>query len=463
MKTDEYILPELDGGHSIEGMNALSADLWISKEELGNVELFLRTTKLTTVNNRTGEEEHLQLAREKLFHVVVPRHFAGIRAQLRLPIKSFIPTDYDEVTYNDLINLRPGQLESWEHLNARKYGILNLGCGKGKTVLALKKIAACAGPAVVVVNNQGLISQWIERIEEHLGLAREDIGIVQGKKAQWDKPIVLVMIQTLANRYATIPIEVRQRFKIALFDEVHHLSAATFLRTANIFFASRYGLTATAEREDGLEGAYYAHLGPIFFTDLTGDLDASVYFQKLDTEFGRSPDIYDVSGELSVGKMYRELAKLPSRNHAIMQMVYKALKSGRKILALTHSAEHPEILKELFDSGSYTNLFTAGAISGKTDGDKRISTILDCDVTFATFGVAREGLDAKTLDTVLFLTPFKAWGGFQQGKGRVERASPGKKKPIAIVLVDHKIHVARALCASLAKRIKLNGIKVRNV
>ena len=458
---DDYDVPEQDDGESIAGESAISADLWIKKEDIQDISAAIHTLSVPLENARTGSTSVITMARETAHHLVVPRHMPGMLEQLSSTPLVFGHAGGGEL-FSDAITLRNTQTEAWDALVANSNGVLNLACGLGKTVLGLKRIAASGGPAVVVVNNAGLIEQWAARAEEHLGLSRSDIGVVRGKKAQWDRPLVLAMIQTLANVAPDLPMDIRRRFSTAVYDETHHLAARVFLRTANLFYGDRIGLTATAEREDGLESIYYAHLGGIFHTDLKGDVPAQVFFQRLSTTLGRTPDIYDVTGEVSLGKLHIELANIPSRNRAIIKMVGEALCSGRRVLALTHAAEHPDLLKTLFEESSYGRLFTAGAISGRTSGSDRAQILGGCDVTFATFGVAREGLDERRLDTVLFLTPFKAWGGFQQGKGRVERQLAGKKQPIAVVLEDAGVPMARALCASLRQKVKRNGIQVRN-
>jgi len=244
----------------------------------------------------------------------------------------------------------------------------------------------------------------------------------------------------------------------------HHVAATTFLKTANLFYGARYGLSATAEREDGLESAYYAHTGPIFFTDLTGDLNATTYFVPTTVVLAdNAPEMTDRAGEFSCGKLYGFMAEHAERNQLIIKLVVDALSSGRKILVLSHSAQHPEILDKLFKQQHQDSRLTSGAISGMTPGARRTKIIEDSDVTFATFQIAREGLDVAALDTVIFATPFKAWGAFQQGKGRIERAKAGKQAPIVVVLDDVKINPAKAMCRNLRANIRAHGMQYETI
>lgn len=95
--------------------------------------------------------------------------------------------------------------------------------------------------------------------------------------------------------------------------------------------------------------------------------------------------------------------------------------------------------------------------------DQRTAIISDSDITFATFQVAKEGLDAPALDTVFFTSPFTSWGGFQQGKGRVERKFVGKKEPIAVIIDDVKIGPAHKMVKKLRSKIAVRQIKITTI
>ncbi|MBT3327791.1 MAG: DEAD/DEAH box helicase family protein [Gemmatimonadales bacterium] len=474
-------VPEQDRGESAKGRTILSADMWIPLERFGNPDAIIRMSTLTAISSRDGSETLVQLARREPHHIVMSRHLQEDWEE-RVPSWEMpdLESSWERVGFGDHIQPRDETQErAWRALLHANNGVLNLACGKGKTVLALKKIAQRNFPAIVIVNNEGLIEQWIESAKKFLGLDDSQIGVVRGTRAQWDRPFVVGMIHTISNRADDLPMEVRQRFGTVVFDEVHHLSASTFLKTAPLFFGARYGLTATLEREDGLEPAYYAHVGEPFYSDLVGELTAQVFFQK--TEFALATDaeeITDKAGEFSLGLLHVYLGTLEARNRLIIQMVVEALKAGRKVLALTHSKEQPKILKDMLEK-RHPGRWVVGAVSGGTKGRKldkpegrrrvetkgkaRVRIIRDSDVTFATMGVAREGLDADALDTVLFLTPFQAWGFFQQGKGRIERKREGKKDPIVVVLDDLHIPRAHSLCWALRRNIQKRGYEHANI
>ena len=180
--------------------------------------------------------------------------------QLGLTVEYQLPDAYPKVSFQDKIVLdkkdpsKMIQRRAFAALVNNAHGVLSLGCGRGKTVLALKYMAFLQRPALVIVETTALISQWGDFAQQHLGLKDSQIGLVQGPVDGWDyeKPLVLATIQSLAKHHKNVPCDMRDRFGVIYFDEAHHLSARTFNRTASMFPGLRIGLSATPDRLDGL-------------------------------------------------------------------------------------------------------------------------------------------------------------------------------------------------------------------
>ena len=58
-------------------------------------------------------------------------------------------------------------------------GLLEIPCGRGKTVMALKILAELGVKTLVIVHKGFLLNQWIERIEQFLPGAK--VGKIQGQ------------------------------------------------------------------------------------------------------------------------------------------------------------------------------------------------------------------------------------------------------------------------------------------
>lgn len=451
--------PEQDGGRKAPTTAFISADVWIPKGLVRNPVGLLRTSEIEGRVGRDNEKVVVQLVREEKHHFVAPRHlYSSWEGRLGGDVEIIVPTAA-KFDFNDNISPRSASQESaWEAFAKEDKGILNLACGKGKTVLTLKKIAQHGEATLVLVNSLGLLSQWSERAQEFLGLSPDNIGFVQGKAAEWDRPLVIASLQTLASRIDSVPWEVRERFGMAVYDEAHHMSAQVFSRAANFCLGRRYGLSATAEREDGLEGVYYAQLGDIFYTDLRGDLEAKIFIKKLNTRIDKSAYL-DKAGQTSAGLLAIEMANLRSRNRQILSDTMTAARTGRKVLVLGHAAHHPTKLGELFKELGYDSEFEFGIVDRSVPGEERGAIISKYPISFATVGVAKEGLDVPALDTVIFATPLRAWGLFQQCKGRAERKCAGKKHPVVILYDDYLVQTASGQTRGLRRRISDHGLK----
>lgn len=364
-------------------------------------------------------------------------------------IKSIIPHKVEDVY--DIMCDDP-------HHNFVANGIIVTNCGKGKTQIALQHMAHKQVPALVIVNNTTLIDQWKARIETFMNVDG-GIGLVQGDPAEWDwedRGIVLAMIHSLSLRYEEIPTGFDRYFGNIYYDEVHHLSAPLFVHTAPMFYGDRWGLTATVNREDGLEPIYQYHIGPTFFRDLSQEVKPRIYIQEVPVSIDtRDPDVESkvyAGGKINVPKLRTYLGALPANNDFIAEKLQLPISKKRKILVLSHSVDQLRLLHDRFPD--------SGLCTGREKPAARIETLRTRQITFGTLQLVKEALDEKTLDTIFFLTPFGSGavedGGkntLQQGMGRILGYRGGGNHPV-VVIMDHvfipKFHKA---CRQLKKLI----------
>lgn len=393
------------------------------------------------------DESRIEAWRDERHHIVVPREtFPTDRlAELEFPIYDTRGRGYEEVWFDDRFEARDQiQEDAWDALSATDHGVLNLACGRGKSGLALKKGAQLGGPILIVVSNTGTIEGWTREAWKFLRVPEHHVGIVKQKQFEWDNPVAIATVHTLAKKAQEWPRWFLDRWKLVIFDEAHHLPARTFSRTLPLFQGMRLGLTATVEREDGLESLYMFHVGRVLFSDLTQDLPAKIHFVQTRCEVGADDweEINDVGGQFNIGLFRRWLGKQKARNSLILRHVDRARDEGRKVLVLSHSKDQVIALAEKVEG--------AGAIHGDIPHDRRLSILESHMTVFATPGCAEEAMNDPALDTLMFLTPFKVWRTFQQGVGRIQRPHPSKKPPLAILFEDVRI----GPCVGLYKELK---------
>ena len=147
-------------------------------------------------------------------------------------------------------------LEAWRDEGHR--GVVVLPTGAGKTVVAIKAIESLGEPALIVVPTLVLVEQWRTRLEEEFGV---DVGVVRGG-AREVRPITVITYDSAVLRSE----ELGNRFGLLVFDEVHHLPAASYRRIGTLYAAPyRMGLTATLSREDGAHVSLIEYVGRIVY------------------------------------------------------------------------------------------------------------------------------------------------------------------------------------------------------
>jgi len=357
---------------------------------------------------------------------------------------------------------RPIQAEAYAKMQIAGNGVLSLGCGLGKTVLALKQICEMKTPAIVVVGTEDLLFQWAEEIKNHIKTPFKP-GIVQGppEKWTWKRPITIAMIQTLAKYAEDTPQGMREHFGLCIWDECHHLPSAWFLRTAPLFFGVRRGISATPGREDGLENLYYAHIGAPFFRYIKQPLSPKVVFYAydLDVEWNRrdvQKEISDINGELSFPKLWGFVGNQPLFQSKVLNLLRRMFDDGRKILVLSHRRN---TLIKLQESLSKKLPGASGLVIRGVPAEERRKILKEKRIILGIMQLAKEGLDERSLDTLLILEPFKAEGVLQQTGGRILRPHPSKKPPL-VGIMRLNYDVSYALTAKLRKHLKQWPTKV---
>ena len=358
--------------------------------------------------------------------------------------------------------LRDYQADPLNSMDLNKGGILNLGCGYGKTVIALNYVAKRGLKSAIILGNTSLIDQWKGEISKHLSADSSQVGVVRGNKWEWeDRDIVLISLSTLCRRAkdGRIPEGFCESFGVVIYDECHHLSAPMFSMTCPLFYGERHGLTATPNREDGLEAVFINHLGGIHYsrveqalipvcgfvytdTDASDQMEADLQLPKTDRK------ILDKAGEINHRKLCAWAGEDIDRNMRIFDLIEWALQTDRKTLCLTHSVDHARAMHNMIP--------WSGLATGEVDSSERGQVIRDHDVTFATVDVAAEALDAPELSCLIVMTPFGArvqGNLLKQALGRIQRKFDNKPPPVALFLYDEHIPMLRGLCWQVRKKL----------
>lgn len=368
--------------------------------------------------------------------------------------------DYSVVIPRDIksnIELRDYQQPCLNALKQHYNGILLLPCGTGKTECALQIASFLGQKTLFIAHTNDLVKQAHDRCLDKMNVKTSMIG---DGKVDLSGDIVFATVQTLFKKLDEIP---QDTFGLVVCDECHHIAANAdsvgMFRNCIDYFAARYklGLTATLHRADGLESCIPKLLGDIIYeikedgSDYIGVYDgkevirfpkdkfqvpAKVYMTKTNysivDENNNYRDVFDKNGmTISFSKLITDISCDKERNDLIIKLV--KYMSGSTI-----------ILSDRVDQLTYlqSKIPNSVEIDGKTKKDVREKALEDIKsgkkkVLLASYKLAKEGLDCKILQNVVFATPVKDYAIVVQCIGRCQRPYEGKKIARVFDLMDN--------------------------
>jgi superfamily II DNA or RNA helicase len=312
-------------------------------------------------------------------------------------------------------------------------GLLEIPCGRGKTVDACKIISVMRKKTLVIVHKGFLLNQWIERIGQFLPTAR--VGRIQGPVVDIEnKDIVLGMLQSLSMK--EYPADLFSSFGLTIVDECHHISSEVFCRSlAKIVTFYTLGLSATMERKDGLTSVFKMFLGPILYTEKRAATDTvlvkGLQYVTDNAEFNEQ--VTDYRGNPAFSTMISKLCTYSHRSEFILEVLQRELR-GRPAQQVMILAHNKNLLTYLHDAIKHrygpTGAMTVGYYVGGMKEAALKQTEL-CQVIIATYAMAAEALDIKTLTTLIMATPKT---DITQAVGRILRVK--HERPLVIDIID---------------------------
>ena len=152
-------------------------------------------------------------------------------------------------------------------LEAEGRGVVVLPTGAGKTIVAMMAMEAIGARTLVVVPTIELLRQWRVGLTEQLGVPAESVGVIGGGSHEL-RAITIITYQSAVSPARSLP-----DFGLVIFDEVHHLPAASYRRIPRKVGAPYIlGLSATTERMDGRERDLEELAGPEVYRKLPAEL-----------------------------------------------------------------------------------------------------------------------------------------------------------------------------------------------
>ena len=297
------------------------------------------------------------------------------------------------------------------------------------TVMALKIISVLQKKTLIIVHKEFLMNQWIERIQEFLPTAT--VGKIQGPVFDVDKKdIVIGMIQTLYDK--DYPVDTFSCFGLTIIDEVHRIGSEQFSRTLfKTITPYMLGISATVERKDKLTKILYMFIGDKIYSEKRDDDDPvcvrAINYRTNNTEFNMVD--YDFRGNPKYSTMISKLCEYGPRSDFIIRIIRDLIEENpeNQIMVLCHNRS---LLTYLYEAVNHRKIASIGYYVGGMKQTSLQETETK-QIVLATYAMAAEALDIKTLSTLIMVTPKT---DITQSVGRILRMK--HENPIIVDIVD---------------------------
>lgn len=351
------------------------------------------------------------------------------------------------VWYGADIPLYDYQKEAVSKMLEAQYGILQAPAGCGKTQMGIAIASILGRKTLWLTHTKDLLNQSKSRAEQYMSPSLT--GMITEGRVQIGKAITFATVQTMCNLDL---VRYRDVWDCIIVDECHRVagtptSVTQFSRVLNSLAARhKYGLSATVHRADGMIAATYALLGQIAYQvpdAAVAEKVMTVSVLPRPTHQGLSREFLDTDGTIIYAKLVNFLADRYDRNELIAADLvenrdhYNLILSDR-LSHLEYLMKHlPRDLREqaVMVDGKMTSkkakAMREQAIEDMRQGRKRY--------LFATYSLAKEGLDIPRLDRLYLATPQKDYAVITQSIGRIARTFDGKAEPVVYDYVDEGV------------------------
>ena len=354
-------------------------------------------------------------------------------------------SDVEKVDYDCNVPLYDYQEQAKDYMGKVCCGILQSPAGSGKTQIGISMIASLGKRALWLTTTKDLLLQSKKRAEQYMD--KSLIGTITDGKVNIGTGVTFATIQTMCKLDLALYKDV---WDVIIVDECHSCSGSPtkvtrFSKVLNSLSARhKYGLSATVHRADGLIKTTYALLGKVKYIvpdEAVKDKVMAVNVERVDTGCEIPMSALDTDGTINYTKLITSLAMNTRRNDIIYDKLMKNSAHYNLILS-----DRLDQLYYLYDQLPPTLKEQSAVIDGKMTSKKakaeREQAIEDMrsgkkHFLFASYKLAKAGLDIPRLDRLHLATPQKDYAIIVQSVGRVARTFEGKEQPICFDYVDN--------------------------
>lgn len=353
--------------------------------------------------------------------------------------------DNGAVDYDASVNLYDYQEEAVSAMETYGYGILQSPAGSGKTQMGIALAVKLKKKVLWLTHTHDLLKQSYDRAS--LYIDKSLLGTITAGKVDIGSGITFATVQTLSKQDLT---QYKYMWDVIIVDECHRVAGTPTAMTQfskvinSLACRHKYGLSATVHRADGMIKCTYMLLGDVKHIvpdERVKDKVMAVKVVRVDTDKGIPMDALDTDGTINYTRLITSIAMDSDRNDLIASNLADEPEHYHLILSdrLAQLREIYDILPaELKEKACIID----GTMTSKKGKQQREQAIEDMRAgkkhfLFASYKLAKEGLDIPRLDRLHLATPQKDYAIIVQSVGRIARTFEGKEHPVCFDYVDN--------------------------
>lgn len=369
-------------------------------------------------------------------------------AEVRIDFNKTLKT----IDYQCEVPLYDYQKQAVDALVEARYGILSSKAGSGKTQIGISLIGRFNRRTLWLTHTHDLLRQSKARAEQYIDNSL--IGTITEGKVNIGRGITFATVQTMCKLDLA---QYLHEWDVIIVDEVHRVcgsptAMSMFYKVLNSLSARhKYGLSATVHRADGLIKATYALVGGIVYTvpdEAIGDRIMPVSILPVYTGIQLGRECLNTDGTLAYGKLINYLCEHALRNRIIVANIVENAPFSSLILSdrLEHLRSLMAMLPDSLRKQAVTIDGTMTSKKAKAEREKALEDMRSGKkrFLFATFALAKEGLDLPILERLYLTTPQTDYAVVTQSIGRIARTADGKDKPVCFDFIDDMRYAERA-------------------
>lgn len=333
-----------------------------------------------------------------------------------------------------------------------QYGILQSPAGSGKTQMGIAIIKKFGKRALWLTHTVDLLQQSKTRAMQYTNATL--LGTITEGKVNIGEGITFATVQTMSKLDLS---QYRDYWDVIIVDECHRVCGSPtamtqFYKVLNSLSARhKIGLSATVHRADGMIEATYALVGNIVYSvpeEAVGDKIMKVGIKPIGTGVEISRKCLNTDGTINHTKLINYLCEDPPRLNFISSWIIAEEKHS--CLILSDRLEHLESLMNRLPASMRENaVMVSGKMTSKKGKAERERAIEDMRTgkkkyLFATYSLAKEGLDIPRLERLFLATPQKDYAVITQSIGRIARVFNGKADPVVYDFIDNMPHAVKS-------------------